>query len=104
VAKIPMQFFILFIGAMVFGFHRVVQPPLLFQQAERSSAGSRSAPSSVAGRRESYQPRLRAARTGSGPGPGGGASPARPQLARSDQYRSRTTSAAQKEMDRRDAT
>src|SRR5271157_4939285 len=34
VAKIPMQFFILFIGAMVFVFYLFVQPPLLFQQAE----------------------------------------------------------------------
>jgi Na+/proline symporter len=36
VAKIPMQFFILFIGAMVFVFHIFVQPPLLFQHAELS--------------------------------------------------------------------
>src|SRR6516162_9715990 len=34
VAKIPMQFFILFIGAMVFVFYLFVQPPLLFQQLE----------------------------------------------------------------------
>ena len=34
VAKIPMQFFILFIGAMVFVFYLFVQPPLLFQQRE----------------------------------------------------------------------
>jgi len=34
VAKIPMQFFILFIGAMVFVFHLFIQPPLLFQPAE----------------------------------------------------------------------
>ena len=34
VAKIPMQFFILFIGAMVFVFYLFVQPPLIFQQAE----------------------------------------------------------------------
>jgi Na+/proline symporter len=34
VAKIPMQFFILFIGAMVFVFYLFVQPPLLFQKAE----------------------------------------------------------------------
>jgi len=36
VAKIPMQFFILFIGAMVFVFYLFVQPPMLFQQAELS--------------------------------------------------------------------
>ena len=34
VAKIPMQFFILFIGAMVFVFYLFIQPPVLFQTAE----------------------------------------------------------------------
>jgi len=34
VAKIPMQFFILFIGAMVFVFYLFVQPPVVFQQRE----------------------------------------------------------------------
>jgi len=34
VAKIPMQFFILFIGAMVFVFYLFIQPPMLFQHAE----------------------------------------------------------------------
>ena len=34
VAKIPMQFFILFIGAMVFVFYNFVQPPVLFEQSE----------------------------------------------------------------------
>ena len=34
VAKIPMQFFILFIGAMVFVFYLFAQPPVLFQQSE----------------------------------------------------------------------
>ena len=34
VAKIPMQFFILFIGAMVFVFYVFVQPPLLFEKAQ----------------------------------------------------------------------
>jgi Na+/proline symporter len=34
VAKIPMQFFVLFIGAMVFVFYLFVQPPVLFQQSE----------------------------------------------------------------------
>jgi Na+/proline symporter len=34
VAKIPMQFFILFIGAMVFVFHLFVQPPILFERSE----------------------------------------------------------------------
>ena len=36
VAKVPMQFFILFIGAMVFVFYLFVQPPVLFQRAELS--------------------------------------------------------------------
>jgi Na+/proline symporter len=36
VAKIPMQFFILFIGAMVFVFYLFVQPPMLFQRQELS--------------------------------------------------------------------
>jgi SSS family transporter len=34
VAKVPMQLFILFIGAMVFVFYVFQRPPLLFQQAE----------------------------------------------------------------------
>jgi Na+/proline symporter len=34
IAKIPMQFFILFIGAMVFVFYIFTEPPLLFQQSE----------------------------------------------------------------------
>ena len=34
VAKIPMQFFILFIGAMVFVFHTYEKPPVLFKQDE----------------------------------------------------------------------
>ena len=39
-AKIPMQFFILFIGAMVFVFYLFVEPPLLFQHAELSRISS----------------------------------------------------------------
>jgi Na+/proline symporter len=39
VAKIPMQFFILFIGAMVFVFYLFVQPPLLFQRQELQRIG-----------------------------------------------------------------
>jgi Na+/proline symporter len=41
VAKIPMQFFILFIGAMVFVFYLFVQPPLLFQHTELERIESR---------------------------------------------------------------
>ncbi len=49
-AKVPMQFFILFVGAMVFVFYLFVQPPLLFQRTamnviagapELSAAGDR---------------------------------------------------------------
>jgi Na+/proline symporter len=46
VAKIPMQFFILFIGAMVFVFYLFVQPPVLFRPNElkrvQGTAGYRS--------------------------------------------------------------
>jgi len=41
-AKIPMQFFILFIGAMVFVFYLFVQPPVLFQQAELARIRARA--------------------------------------------------------------
>jgi Na+/proline symporter len=34
VAKIPMQFFVLFIGAMVFVFYVFIEPPVLFQHTE----------------------------------------------------------------------
>lgn len=34
IAKVPMQFFILFIGAMVFVFYLYNQPPILFEQTE----------------------------------------------------------------------
>src|SRR5439155_21857951 len=39
VAKIPRQFFSLFIGAMVFVFYLFVQPPMLFQQQELGRIG-----------------------------------------------------------------
>jgi Na+/proline symporter len=43
VAKVPMQFFILFVGAMVFVFYLFAQPPMLFETAAmkaiRSQAG-----------------------------------------------------------------
>src|SRR6516165_8130286 len=34
VAKIPMQFFVLFIGAMVFVFYLFAQPPVLFERSQ----------------------------------------------------------------------
>ena len=42
VAKIPMQFFILFIGAMVYVFYLFVQPPVLFQNHELARIESRA--------------------------------------------------------------
>jgi len=51
-AKIPMQFFILFIGAMVFVFYLFVQPPLLFQHTELARIEARGDFQPVA---ESYQ-------------------------------------------------
>jgi Na+/proline symporter len=42
VAKIPMQFFILFIGTMVFVFYLFIQPPLLFQHAELARIHTRA--------------------------------------------------------------
>jgi hypothetical protein len=47
-----MQFFILFIGAMVFVFYLFVQPPLLFQHTELARIAGRSDYSAIA---ESYQ-------------------------------------------------
>jgi Na+/proline symporter len=50
VAKIPMQFFILFIGAMVFVFYLFVQPPLLFQHTELARIEGRGEYPAVADR------------------------------------------------------
>jgi Na+/proline symporter len=52
VAKIPMQFFILFIGAMVFVFYLFVQPPLLFQHTDLARIEARGEFPAVS---ESYQ-------------------------------------------------
>ncbi|HWW74604.1 MAG TPA: hypothetical protein VNZ44_04360, partial [Pyrinomonadaceae bacterium] len=43
--KVPMQFFILFLGATVFAFYQFTQPPVFFNpvQAERARAGARGA-------------------------------------------------------------
>jgi Na+/proline symporter len=43
VAKIPMQFFVLFIGAMVFVFYLFVQPPVLFEHSELARIQSTAA-------------------------------------------------------------
>ena len=44
VAKVPMQFLVLFTGAMVFVFFVFERPPLLFQQVELNKIQSRAAP------------------------------------------------------------
>ncbi|MBS1855586.1 MAG: sodium:solute symporter [Acidobacteria bacterium] len=62
VAKIPMQFFILFIGAMVFVFYLFVQPPVLFQRAELARIGARGEFAPIAGQyQQAYEDRRRAA-------------------------------------------
>jgi len=60
VAKIPMQFFILFIGTMVFVFYLFVQPPLLFQRAELARIESAGVSQPVAA---DYQRAFEARRT-----------------------------------------
>jgi Na+/proline symporter len=47
VAKIPMQFFILFIGAMVFVFFVFEKPPLLFHPVERANIAAHTGYSTV---------------------------------------------------------
>ncbi|MGA2273495.1 MAG: sodium:solute symporter [Bryobacteraceae bacterium] len=62
VAKIPMQFFILFIGAMVFVFYVFVEPPVLFQHTELARISQASEYSSVETRyHEAFERRREAA-------------------------------------------
>jgi SSS family transporter len=62
VAKIPMQFFILFIGAMVFVFYLFVQPPMLFQRSELARIAARPEyPALSAGYNRAYESRRQAA-------------------------------------------
>ncbi len=61
VAKIPMQFFILFIGAMVFVFYIFVQPPLLFERNQLERIKSHAEYAQVSGRYESGIERRRTA-------------------------------------------
>jgi Na+/proline symporter len=71
-AKIPMQFFILFIGAMVFVFFNYERPPLLFQPVElknvqkdaRFPAAERRYQEAYAHRREAADRFLKANRSG----------------------------------------
>ncbi len=46
-AKVPMQFFILFIGAMVFVFFTFLRPPVLFQPVELKNVQAKAAYASV---------------------------------------------------------
>jgi solute:Na+ symporter, SSS family len=41
-AKVPMQFFILFVGAMVFVFYLFIQPPMLFEKAAMKTVSAQS--------------------------------------------------------------
>jgi len=76
VAKIPMQFFILFIGAMVFVFHLFVAPPVLFERAvlDRMQHTAAFQPvqehyqSAFDRRREAAQRLIEAHHSGDGPG------------------------------------
>jgi Na+/proline symporter len=63
VAKIPMQFFVLFIGAMVFVFYLFVQPPVLFQQTELARIEGTAAFSSLQNRYDEAFGRRREAAT-----------------------------------------
>ena len=93
VAKIPMQFFILFIGAMVFVFHLFVQPPMLFEQSQLERLQSMNAYRPVAERyRQAFESRRQAARELIDAHRGRSAAAEQPRL---DAFR-----AAQREMDR----
>ena len=85
VAKIPMQFFILFIGAMVFVFYIYQPPPILFQRTEMErvslpSAREAFAPiasrydAAVAARRDAADAVVTARRAGDDAGEAAGAS------------------------------
>ena len=63
VVKIPMQFFILFIGAIIFVFYTFEQPPLLFQQNELAKIQASSEYAPIADRYDSaFDKRRQAAR------------------------------------------
>lgn len=93
VAKIPMQFFILFIGAMVFVFHLFVQPPMLFEQSQLERLQSMNAYRPVAERyRQAFESRRQAAREL--------IDAHRARGAAAEQHRLDAFRAAQREMDR----
>ena len=61
-AKVPMQFFILFVGAMVFVFYLFIQPPMLFDRNALQTVSSQPGFSAVQGRFDSaWQRRQQAA-------------------------------------------
>ncbi len=62
-AKIPMQAFILFIGAMVFVFFTFIQPPVLFQPVELKNVSAKPGFSAVEGRFKAAFERRKAAAT-----------------------------------------
>jgi Na+/proline symporter len=62
-AKVPMQFFILFVGAMVFVFYLFAQPPMLFEQTAMKAIATQPAYTSVQSRyNDAWSKRERAAR------------------------------------------
>ena len=62
VAKIPMQLFVLFIGAMVFVFYIYEKPPLLFQRAELTRIESPAVANSQAPIQQRYDAAIEARR------------------------------------------
>jgi Na+/proline symporter len=60
-AKVPMQFFILFVGAMVFVFYLFIPPPMLFQRTAMSAIASQPQYAAVEQRFESAWQRRKAA-------------------------------------------
>ena len=64
VAKIPMQLFILFIGAMVFVFYVYEKPPMLFQQTELARIQSPAVRDRYAPIDAALRPGVRAAAAG----------------------------------------
>ncbi|HUP49502.1 MAG TPA: sodium:solute symporter [Thermoanaerobaculia bacterium] len=53
--KVPMQFFILFVGAMVFVFYQFIAPPLFFNPVERAKIGASEYATEYAGLEERHR-------------------------------------------------
>jgi Na+/proline symporter len=63
-AKVPMQFFILFVGAMVFVFYLFAQPPMLFEKTAMKAIQSQAGYGAVQGRFDTaWRQREKAAET-----------------------------------------